>query len=150
MLTCSCSSDSHLQDLQQFVSQIKQSESNKPFTAWQIPTVTTITYQASSLRSPFQDIAAEGTKKTYTTPLQAYPLTTLRFTGTVIQPGSASIAYVLTPDNMVYQVKEGDPVGDHDGKVTGIRSDRLIVTEQDTENNKQETRVITLRLKDTH
>ncbi len=150
-LLSSCESLEHTNGLQQFASQLKQAESKK--TAKKIPIMLSpaVTYQADTLRSPFQEPATSvSTKGSISTPLQAYPLTTLRFAGTVTEADNTSIAYILTPDNMIYQVKVGDTIGDNNGKVTHIYADRLLLTEQNTENKKQAARVITLKLKDIH
>ncbi len=147
----SCESLEHTNGLQQFASQLKQAESKKTIKKIPIKLSPPVTYQANTLRSPFQEPATPvSPKESLSTPLQAYPLTTLRFAGTVTQAGNTSIAYILTPDNMIYQVKVGDTIGDNNGKVTHIYADRLLLTEQDTGNKNQAVRIITLNLKDMH
>lgn len=150
-LLSACDSNEPANDLQQFANQLKHVEANKLSKTIAIPLSPSVTYQADNLRSPFQEPALPTAPVgSISSPLQAYPLTTLRFAGTVTQANNISIAYILTPDNMIYQVKEGDTIGDHHGKVTRIQSDRLMITEQDSENKNQAKRVITLQLKDIH
>ncbi len=50
---------------------------------------------------------------------------------------------------MVYQIKEGDFIGDRQGKVISIYQDRLNIMEQDAAYGKQMIqRIITLQLKE--
>lgn len=83
-------------------------------------------------------------------PLQAYPLSMLRFVGTVTI-GKITTGYVKSPDNMVYQVKVGDLLGDNHGQVKNIYSDRIDVLEKQKQaNNTEKEQVVTLQLKDQH
>ena len=148
-----CNGDQSIRDLREHIAELKKNEAMKQskitLPLMKLPPATT--YTATGLRAP-----VEGAKPivinrqtTTTNPLQAYPMSVLRFVGTVTKDGTV-IAYIMTPDNMIYQVKQGDFLGDHQGKVTAIETSRVSVTEQNTEPGKSGlNRVVTLQLKDT-
>lgn len=154
LLLSSCDGNDQFKELNEFVSELKQAEANKPakpVKASTKPLPTPPTYLGDTLRSPFLDNETQvKSKGPSSSPLQAYPLTTLRFTGTVTRANNTSIAFILTPDNMIYEVKEGGAIGDQNGKVISIKPDRIILIEQDPENTNQPKRTITLKLKDIH
>lgn len=100
-------------------------------------------YQADHLRSPFQTSVAPIQHHALSNKLQTYPVSTLRLGGTVTQAGTASVAYILTPDNDMYQVKEGDKIGDHHGKITNLQRDRIVITELNTD---QTLHIVTIQL----
>jgi Tfp pilus assembly protein PilP len=102
----------------------------------------TITYKAAKLRSPFVDtsqvtpVIKVGINQN---PLQAYPLTMLKFVGTV-ESQEQTTAYIMTPDTMIYPVTIGNKIADHDGVVTSISDDSVTVQEAGL--------TVTLKLKD--
>ncbi len=90
----------------------------------------------------------EQGKDKHANPLQAYPLSVLRFIGTLSR-GNIIFAFIMSPDQMVYQVKQGDMIGDRNGKIISIYPDRINVMEQDTTFGTQSVqRIVTLQLKE--
>ena len=66
--------------------------------------------------------------------------------GTVTK-GKNYVAYIVTPDNLIYQVKEGDIIGDQHGKVVKIESSKMKIVEEDMANGeKSMQRMVTLQL----
>lgn len=107
------------------------------------------TYQAAKLREPFELLGSSldaNIKPNAASPLAGFPVTMLRLVGTLTE-GKTVSAYILTPDNMVYQVKEGDVIGNHYGKIVSITPNQVQIKEPvpDDKNNSQ---VVTLQLKE--
>jgi type IV pilus assembly protein PilP len=67
-------------------------------------------------RQPNSLLAAEINRRKQ--PLEAYPLDAMRMVGSVVR-GGASFA-LLRVDNLLYQVKQGDYLGQNYGKITQI------------------------------
>lgn len=131
-------------DLEEYVKSLKQSTVQP---SWKPDSPTPVSYQSARLRSPFETTQAV-TKEGRANPLQAYPVTMLRFAGTV-SGTNETMAYVLTPDNMVWQVRVGDRIGDHAGKIIAIDQGQITVMEMDQEAGKAPTgRKVTLQLRD--
>jgi type IV pilus assembly protein PilP len=84
---------------------------------------------------------------TSTNPLQSYPLKALQFVGTIIQNGKIH-AYIMTPDSMIYEVKEGDIIGDTYDKIARIDLSHIEVSEKYIQSGKPEERMQTMRLKE--
>lgn len=155
LMLAGCSSD-HFTDLEDYVVNLKKTivSKAKQKTLPPIHLPAAATYQAESQRAPFAQAAVISEEKAAINPLMAYPLNMLRFVGTMTV-NNVTEAYIITPDNMVYQVKVGDTLGDHNGKVVSILPDRINIMEQGTEdettNMKQKQQHIeTLQLKDEH
>jgi len=92
-----------------------------------------VKYESETRRSPFEVMGSAPAKGIDSSnPLQAYPIDMLRFVGTVTQNGKTT-AFVSAPDNKIYQVKEGDILGDNEEKVISIESDRISLMEQESE-----------------
>lgn len=106
-------------------------------------------FDAKLIREPFKGAEEITPKKgnAASNPLQVYPVTMLRFKGTLFENGRAS-AYVVTPDNKLYQVTLGDLVGDHNGRVTSIKDEQIEVTEPDSSGKATLQNVVVLKLKD--
>lgn len=145
-----CDGDSRYKDLQEYIKHLKEADSAKKnvnvLANLKLPVP--VTYQASNMRSPFEETMTTSTIKKGSSPLQSYPLTMLRFVGTVTR-SNVVFAFILAPDNMVYEVKQGDIIGDNYGKVISINMDKMNIMEQSSENGKKEVqRVITLQPKE--
>jgi len=67
-------------------------------------------------------------KKSSTHPLTEYPLNTYQFLGMMIE-NNQHLAYLLGPDNITYQIKEGDVLGNLQGRVVKINDDHIEVLE---------------------
>jgi type IV pilus assembly protein PilP len=61
--------------------------------------------------------------KRHKEPLEAYPLESLKFVG-VMSKKSKTFATIQTPDNMVYQVKPGNYMGEKLGLITALAENR--------------------------
>ena len=145
---CEQSSDKATIDLQSYVEKLKQNYIPiiKPHPKTSIQDLPAVTYQASNLREPFSSPSNELSGDQPSKPLQSYPLSSLRFVGT-LSKNQIIYAYVMTPDDMIYQIKEGDIIGDHDGRVTHIYHDRINILEQDKDNTEEITqRIVTIWL----
>lgn len=143
--------DGNLRDLQSYTAKLKQPHptTNKNETSPIPKPPIPISYQASGLRTPFElTEAMAGDKSSDMHPLQAYSLAMLRFVGTVSEDDTTS-AYILTPDNKVYPVKNGDIIGNHHGNIISIHPDHIEVMEKDIDDAKRPVqRLVTLQLKD--
>lgn len=150
LLLLGCDRKEIFPDLEAFILKVEKNSavSNKK-TANVLPQLKAVTYQKDSSRTPFEDAVVSRSQTTVNrNPLNMYPLNLLRFLGTVTEGGLA-LAYIMTPDSKVYQVKIGDSVGDQGGKIVEINTTRLEVVEQPMEEGKQGVkRIVTLQLKD--
>lgn len=93
-----------------------------------------VTYQSNELRSPFESAMNLNAVKDTTgkNPLQVYSINMLKFLGTMVKDNK-QYAYLLAPDNKVYQVEQGDLVGDNGGKVTRIDQNSIVISTQQQE-----------------
>ncbi|MES2217511.1 MAG: pilus assembly protein PilP [Pseudomonadota bacterium] len=148
-----CSERKRLRDLEQYVAQLKQSSQlpTKASLLKDLQPPTPVTYMATNPRSPFEASSSAGGSNRVVSkhPLQNYPVAQLHFKGTVTQ-GDNTWAFVLAPDNKLYQVKLGDMIGDHYGKIVNISQTSLTIQEQIDQLvplGKPETKIVTLQLK---
>lgn len=149
-LLIGCGRAGDFKDLQNYITQLKQTkpkiEKKNVVEELQFPHATI--YQGHSFRGPFAGTETMTTgKANLSNPLLGYPLNILRFVGTSTQ-GSKTLAYILTPDNMIYQVKIGDVIGDRYGKIINIIPNELKIVESHSENGKLKEEEIVLQLKD--
>lgn len=149
-LLAGCNRSSPYPDLQAYMEQMKEQQAGiiKNLNKLDVKLPSPVVYDGNLRRSPFESGQVMGAAKPVTTnPLQAYSLNMLRLLGTVTEKG-ATVAYVTTPDNMVYRIQVGDIIGDHHGKVINIQSGSVNVMELDTDNpNEQMQRVVSLKLR---
>lgn len=104
-----------------------------------------ILYTAHPERSPFN---REAPLNQELSPLLMYPVSMLKFMGTMTINGD-NFAYVIAPDNKLYQVKIGDRIGDHGGVVNHISFDHMDIMEENAETNTHEAQhIVTLQLKE--
>lgn len=142
-----CSRD-HFSDLNDYMMKLRESKLHitKKSAKDTVHMPAPITYQVGALREPFQlNETGVPRKMNLESPLLNYQLSMLRFVGTITVDGE-TLGYVLTPDKMIYEVKPGDVMGDHYGKIISISSDELKINEM-TEG--KET-VVTLQIKGDH
>lgn len=151
ILLSSCDSKENHKDLKDYLTKLKQSATvnNKQGENTFLKLPALVTFNAGNLREPFAEGKTQLDKKTDSKiPLQRYPLSMLKLMG-VLSKNGIFYAYILAPDNIVYQVKIGDVIGDHYGKIEKISPNRLEISEQDTRNGKPGTgRIVNLQLKD--
>ncbi|MFC4729397.1 pilus assembly protein PilP [Coralloluteibacterium thermophilus] len=97
----------------------------------------TFEYAAQGLRDPFtaplneRDGGGSGPRPDpdrRKEPLEAFPLDSLKMAGT-IGGGSGLIGLVTAPDRVVYRVRQGNYLGQSDGRVTEVREDRIDIVE---------------------
>lgn len=96
----------------------------------------TFEYAAQDMRDPFstafrRDDATSGPRPDSNRrkqTLEQYPLDSLDMVGT-IHTGAAMVALVMAPDKVTYRVGPGVYVGQNDGRVTGVREDRVELVE---------------------
>lgn len=134
LLSCFlCGCNSEQSDLTTFVATAKQQvlAENKQ-TTQSIPVLPKpVTYQhAVATQSSSQVMVGD--------PLKSYPVASYVFTGTLTQDNVIS-AYVLAPDKMVYQVKQGDTLGNQQGQVSSIQEDHIEITEISADNKQKVT-----------
>lgn len=118
--------------------QVKTTDTYKPPLA--------VTFTADAYRSPFEPLS-QSAASDHENPLLAWSLSSLRFTGTVVASNSI-IGFIMTPNNRVYQVKEGDRIGNRKGRIILIDSGKIIVREgQESQGHPAAENTVTLRLK---
>lgn len=144
-----CSNSEQMKKLNAYIGKLKQTViSNKEKQPIEIPLPKPATYQATATREPFAEKNASDDAKNAAEPLQAFPLSMLRFVGTLTENNHIS-AIILTPDNKIYPVMVGDNIGDHHGKIIKIELDRLEVMELESEEGNRATqKIVTLQLKE--
>lgn len=110
---------------------------------------TPATFKGDTMRPPFNSSDIYSNNKNMSiNPLAAYPVSMLKFTGTLIN-NSDIYAYIMAPDNKLYQAKVGDIIGIHYGKIVNIYPDRVEVVEPVVVPGKPTTQsTITLQLKE--
>lgn len=150
LLLTGCDDNENLKGLQHQMKQTKETiiattQSEKKNNLSEIQAPTSVTYRSKSQQADLDFIQEEMTLAK--NPLQATPLNMLKFVGTLMYD-NATLAYVMTPDNKVYQVKIGDIIGDHNGRITKIESDRLEIEEQRHTEGKLIKQVVILYLKE--
>lgn len=122
----------------------------KKIPAYQMHLPFAVSYHADKFRDPFKDNSETvGSKQAnYLSELMNYPISMLKFVGTLSIDGSLA-AFILAPDNKIYQVKEGEMVGDRKGQVLHIYSDRIEIIEKDPDSGNATTqRLVTMQLKE--
>lgn len=148
LLLFACGDEKHLQKLHNYIVTLKEKvASQKTVTAINVQFPKPFIYKAESLREPFKGTEAiKG--DIIVNPLRAYPINMLRFVGT-LSKDDRLFAYILAPDNKLYQVTVGERIGDRNGKVSAILPNRLEVIEQDFDSGKSlGQRKVILQLKD--
>lgn len=139
-----------LHDLRAFLQRIKHKEItvNKNSVTNSVNSLIQSVYVASKQRTPFESKVVVNSIVKAEHPINAYPLSQLRFLGT-IEANQQISGVIMTPDTKIYQVKEGDTIGDRYGRIKTIYPDRLEIEEQVSEPGSAPTqRIVTLQLKD--
>ena len=96
----------------------------------------TFEYAAQGLRDPFSAPAPDRESGNGKGPdpnrrkeaLEAYPLDSLGMVGT-IGSGNGLVALLMAPDKVTYKVTAGNYVGQNDGRITGVYTDRIEIVE---------------------
>ena len=126
-LVAGCGGDSH-QDLRNWMAEQGKGQKGRLDPVPQIKPYEPFSYNAYDLPDPFKPRKIEPTKggsklapdlTRRREPLEAYPLESLAMVGTM-EKGKTMYALVRTPDRDVYQVTQGNYLGQNFGVVTGI------------------------------
>lgn len=147
LLLYACDNSEKFKNLKEYIQNIKQSMATKKnkTTLADLSLPTVATYKAQAIRAPFEDTQSI-TKGASANPLQAYPISMLRFLGTVVS-NKEIFAFIQTPDDKIYQLKTGDQIGNHYGKIISVSTTRLEVEEKTIEQGKPVQRIVTLEIK---
>jgi len=108
--------------------------------------ITAAIFHAGDLRSPFVSAEKMIGKQVAGNSIQSFPLRLLKLTGTVTEKNRV-VAFIQTPDNMIYQVGQGDIIGDQSGKVVSIEPNRILIMENSTSQHAKQ-HIVTLEIKD--
>jgi type IV pilus assembly protein PilP len=154
LMLSGCGERKQLRELQKYVAQLKQNNTQQPKKESLLKDLhqpAPVTYTAANMRSPFSASSSTSSSSRALSkhPLQNFQLAQLHFKGTVTE-GENTWAFVLAPDNKLYQVKLGDLIGDHYGKIISISETSLVVQEQVDQLvpiGKPNTKIVTLQLK---
>lgn len=151
LLLSGCGGSDPYQDLKAYMEKVKAQQAKMASSGkLGVSAPASVVYNGHLRRSPFSEEAqlAGSAKPANTNPLQAYSLNMLRLLGTVTEKG-ATVAYITTPDNMVYRIQVGDIIGDHHGKVVSIQPGMVNVMELDTDNpDAKMQRIVSLKLRE--
>lgn len=123
-------------DLDKYINEVKARPGGRVEPLPQIKPYETFTYEAQSLRSPFQPDAARGRAAVGPRPeanrpkeyLEQFPLDTLRMVGT-LNRGNQHYALVQTRDGLVHRVVPGNYIGQNDGQVVAVTAGGIQVEE---------------------
>jgi type IV pilus assembly protein PilP len=135
-LLTACGGESH-QDLRVWMSEQGKGARGKLDPLPQIKPYDPFAYNAFDLPDPFKPRKIEPNKSTSKMapdltrrrePLEAFPLESLAMVGT-IEKGKALYALVKTPERDIYQVRQGNYLGQNFGVVTGIGEGELKLKE---------------------
>ncbi|HIE53737.1 MAG TPA: pilus assembly protein PilP [Chromatiaceae bacterium] len=141
MLVLAGCSHQGMQDLREFVAEVK---ARPPTPIDPIPQITqaeTFLYIAENRRDPFvptdeiEDVLAQNVEEgprpdpnRRKEVLEAFPLDALRMVGTLDQSGEVW-ALVRSPDGTIHRVKNGNRLGQNDGRITAIEEEKVEVIE---------------------
>jgi type IV pilus assembly protein PilP len=143
-LLASC--DQGINDLQQFVAQIKAQPPGRIEPIPEFQPYQNFEYTSHDLRDPFvrvdfrrpednpEDIGnLDGTGprpdiERVREPLEDFPLDTLRLKGTVTKD-SIKWGLIFAPDNTVHRVLEGNYIGQNHGRIISVSDQRIELTE---------------------
>lgn len=98
----------------------------------------TFEYAAQDLRDPFsppiaqRDGAGDGPRPDpdrRREELEAFPLDSLKMSGTLGGTGGQQRGLVMTPDRVVHRVRVGNYLGQNEGRITAINEDRIELVE---------------------
>lgn len=96
----------------------------------------TFEYAAQDMRDPFSAAFRDDGGGSGPRPdsnrrkqtLEQFPLDSLDMVGT-LHTGPSMVALVMAPDKVTYRVSPGSYLGQNDGRVTGVREDRIDLVE---------------------
>lgn len=132
--------DSHLQEVEEFVAEVKARESARIKPLPEIQPIETFAYVSTDRRDPFVPMESEQEQGSVIasglTPdetrrkeeLEAFPLDSLRMVGTLELQGSMW-GLVRTQEGIIFRVKVGNYMGQNHGQITRISEEGIELTE---------------------
>ncbi len=136
--------NSNLQDLQQYVQEVKNSQKGRIEPLPEFKPFETFTYNALSLKDPFvpwqtadavkrsgQQLAGTGPQPDFNRRkeiLEQFPLDSLRMVGTLERDGRLW-AIIKAPDGLVHRVREDNYMGQNHGKIIRLAEGKIEITE---------------------
>jgi type IV pilus assembly protein PilP len=136
IVVAGCGGESH-QDLRAWMADQGKTARGRVDPLPQLKPYEPFSYNAFDLPDPFKPRKIEPTKggsklapdlARRREPLESYPLESLTMVGT-LSKGNVAYALVRTPDKDVYQVSQGNYVGQNFGVITGITDSEVRVKE---------------------
>jgi type IV pilus assembly protein PilP len=134
-LLAACSSD--MDELQQYVAQVKARKSTKIDPIPQIKQYEAFTYLAGDRREPFTPTVPESARGSDALrpdmnrnrePLEEFPLDSLKLVG-IIDFNKAHYAMIRAPDGVIHRVTVGNYMGQNFGKITKISESEVSLDE---------------------
>jgi type IV pilus assembly protein PilP len=124
------------EELDAYINDVKARPGGRIEPLPQIKPYETFTYEAQSLRSPFQPDTPKGRANAGPRPeanrpkeyLEQFPLDTLKMVGT-LQRDNNRYALLQTQDGLVHRVIPGNYVGQNDGRVVSVADGEVQVEE---------------------
>jgi len=140
-LVVAACADRGMQDLRQYVDEVKSRKQGRIEPLPEIRQVETFTYEGGGRRNPFapleevreQTASAQGNgiapdPNRRKEELENYPLDSLRMVGTLVQDNT-TWALIRTQENTIYRVKAGNYMGENNGQITLITESAVELTE---------------------
>lgn len=137
-------SNSNLQDLQQYVQEVKSSQKGRIEPLPEFKPFETFVYDAAKLRDPFVPwenadtakrarglIAGNGPQPNFDRRkeiLEQFPLDSLRMVGTLERDGRLW-AIIKAPDGLVHRIHEDNYMGQNHGKIIRLAEGKIELTE---------------------
>ena len=91
-------------------------------------------YNGNDLSSPFAKATkvkrSDKSSTNQTNSIESYPLSTLKFVGTIQKDGQA-FAFLQAPGGLIYQVAVGDHISEKHLQVVNITEDKIVIAEQE-------------------
>jgi len=142
-----CSSNDKFHSLRVKLAKIKlaREKQSRKFSEAEVKLPAPVTYGFSNYSATH---LGNGTVNKMISPLQAYPLSQLKFIGTISQ-NDELFAYIETPDGKTFSVKKGDFIGDQCGKITKIDPTRVeVLAKELLKGNRSVDKIILIPLKE--
>lgn len=134
-LLSACSSD--MDELQQYIAQVKARKSTKIDPIPQIKQYEAFTYVAGDRREPFTPSLPESARNGQGVhpdtsrnrePLEEFPLDALKMVG-LIDYNKVAYAMIRAPDGVIHRVTVGNYMGQNFGKITSITEREVLLDE---------------------
>lgn len=130
-----------MQDLNQYVAEVKQREPGRIEPLPEIRSVETYVYNEAGRRDPFKpseqastEVIPEVSNGIAPDPmrrkeeLESFPLDSIRMVGT-LDKNNITWGLVVIQDGTIFRVKAGNYMGQHHGKITQISEDKIELAE---------------------